>query len=119
MLAGWGSNTYLEEELHLLVRTIRFREGLTCRLQLAPLQLTNNAAEPRPSDALLEVTRETERITVPAGSYEPGSLWRIRIETRDGRTLQWHVADKAPHVLVTFEASDGRNFALQEVVRQK
>jgi hypothetical protein len=117
-LAGFDNNTFVEEELHLLVRALRFGEGAEAWLRVTGPQATSRAAVPEAVPARLVVERETEAVTVPAGTWAAEALWRVTLETRDGRLLRWRVATEAPQALVEFTSSDGRRFELESLERR-
>lgn len=104
-LPAHDANTHFEEELPLLVRTLRFRDGLAAALLLQPNQTTNKAPVPEASPAILNVA---ERL----------ATWRVTIEAQDGRKLVFDVKKEYPNHLVAFEHSDGRHYELAAIERR-
>jgi len=100
-----GPNDFFEEELFLLLRALPFEDGLEARLNLYDNQTTIKAPEPNASPAELAVTEEAEG-------------WGAELTTSDGRRL-WYLFDaEYPHVLRSFDHSDGRSLRLQSAERR-
>lgn len=114
-----GENTFFEEELPLLVRALTHEDGQQAWLRLAPEQVGNKAPVPRPVVARASVARESRTIEVPAGTFESGTLWRVRFDAEDGRVLVFHVTAEAPQTLIRFEANDGRVWRLETAERRR
>lgn len=98
------TEAYFEEELPLLLRALRFEDGLQGSLRLHPAQLTSTAAEPRAAAALLTVTAQEGQ-------------WLALLETSDQRAMEFEFDLERPHVLRRFSHSDGRTMELKSVER--
>jgi hypothetical protein len=108
-----------EEELPLLVRTLRLEEGLRVPLALYPNQTTTRAVVPEPVLAGLEVSVPLEPVEVPAGAWEPDALWLVTVQAQDGRLWRFWVTRESPQTLVQWGSADGREYRLRDVTRRQ
>jgi hypothetical protein len=99
-----AEDVYLEEELPLVLRGLRFRDGLVARLRLVSNQTSNRAAEPTMTAAVLVVAEEE-------------SAWRVAVEAQDGRRIEYRFGIAYPRHLLSFDHSDGRSMELTSVTR--
>ncbi len=97
-------NYHFEEELYLLLRGLKFEDSLVVRFFLAENQISSKASEPEYSLSFAEVK-------------EQSSSWQVTVESKDGRELKYEFSKTYPHVLLSFEHSDGRSMELKNVER--
>jgi len=99
-------NTFLEEELSLVLRAYPFTAGNagSAHLRLLSSEFTSHARKPSISRAVATRSEREE-------SYE------IAIEVADGRRLTYRFAKEYPHVMKEFRHSDGRHWKLTETYR--
>lgn len=97
-------NTFFEEHLPLLLRTLPFREGQMALFSLHSPQVSTGAAPAPPSRAILEISRQEEK-------------WLVEVDVEDGRRLTYHFANRYPHPLEGFTHSDGRTLTLRSLER--
>ncbi|MEQ8819207.1 MAG: hypothetical protein RLY93_03115 [Sumerlaeia bacterium] len=100
-----AENTFFEEELPLLVRTLEFGDELELEFELMPNQTTSRAKKPDPVEAQARVTREED-----AG-------WRIAVRAADGRELNFTVANDEVNTLRAYSLGEGRSYTLANVER--
>ncbi len=99
-----NDNMFLEEELFLLLRGLKFEDGLEAYFQLYTNQTTNRAPEPVANRAGLHVVEGEES-------------WQVSVQTEEGRSMMFEFDVEYPHVLLQFEHSDGRKMSLESVSR--
>lgn len=101
-----GSNLddYFEEELPLVLRGLKFRDGLHANFWLHPPQANSRATEPRAVSAFLDVKAGNES-------------WEVAVKARDDRRIDFVFAAKSPFVMKEFRHSDGRTMILKDAQR--
>lgn len=104
-----------EEQLPLLVRALRFQDGLSVPIRLMPNQTTTRASPPRAVDAAIAVERHDGPVAVPFG--EAPEAWRVAVRAEDSRTMEFLVAADAPNLLLAYDLGDGRRYELESVRR--
>jgi len=114
-----GANVRFEEELPLLVRMLKFEDGLQARFELEPSQQTSKAPAPIPSQAILTVVRPANALATSIGRFEPDAAWLVVVETRDGRSIDFLVEDAPPNRLLGWSHADGRRLTIKSVERRK
>jgi hypothetical protein len=104
---GRGSFTFpanhqarLEEELPILLRGLRFKDGLSTTFQLYTSQITTSAQRPVAHAARATVTAEAES-------------WVVEVESSDGRLQEFRFDVAFPHLLRSWAHSDGRRLELK------
>ncbi|CAN5401349.1 hypothetical protein BH09SUM1_BH09SUM1_31170 [soil metagenome] len=100
-----ASDAVFEEELPLLLRTVRFEDGLLCDFRLYPAQLTGTSKRRDPIAA---------RVTATA--VKDG--WSLLIEAQDAREITFVFGSTPSHILSSASYSDGRSLKLKSIERR-
>ncbi len=119
MLKDVDENVFFEEELPLLVRALKFKDGLEADFFLEPIQVTNKTPIPKPSQARLTVKRPSEPIKVPIGEFPVRRSWIVSVDVQDGRFIEFSVVEDTPNALVKMDFNDGRHYELITIERRQ
>lgn len=112
------SGVFFEEELPLLVRTLKFSEGATASFMLMENQTTSNVQlEPKATDAVLTVNKPAEALSLPLGQIPAEEYWTITIKTAE-KPMTFQVANNYPNTLFAYDLGDKRQYTLKEQERR-
>ena len=110
---GYRTGDLLEEQLLLTLREVDFADGKTFSARVLNRPIANRAPPPQWRDLTFRVTGP-HAVAVPAGEFQ---AWRVDAKTGAELALSYWFDRQAPHVLIQFDAADGRRLALKSVGR--
>ncbi|MFB3126360.1 MAG: hypothetical protein ACE1Z8_02640 [Candidatus Acidiferrales bacterium] len=104
----------LEDQLPLVLRSLRFEPGLEFKRRLLPSLISNSLRRtPEFVQATIGVVGE-EMVETGAGRL---AAWKVRIAWEKIEQTWWF-EKTAPHTLLKMESSDGRSWVLRERMRK-
>jgi hypothetical protein len=97
-----------EDQLPYTLRSLRFKDGLTLKAQVAELLQTNKANKP----AVYQTT-----ITVHSDTRSTPNLWLVSVKLSAEKENKYFFRKEYPHILEKQQTWDGRQLQLKEVKR--
>ncbi|MDX2176708.1 MAG: hypothetical protein SF028_09560 [Candidatus Sumerlaeia bacterium] len=113
-----GPGAVLEEALPLVLRALRFEDGLSAYTQLAEPLARELAGPPTTSPAIIKVRRPARPVVVPGASRTTGEAWEVAVEAEDGRRLRFVFDDSPTRTLLRYEDDRGTAWRLRSVSRR-
>lgn len=98
-----------EDQLPYTLRSLRFKDKLTFKANIAELLQTNKAGKPVIYPASIAVLSDT--------TNAPEDLWRVSVKLSAEKENQYWFKKKYPNILVKQQTWDGRYLQLKEVKR--
>lgn len=105
-LAG---NILFEDQLPYTLRSLKFKEGLNFKADVAELIQTSKATQPDIYEAAFIVNQE-KNDSSPA-------TWKVSVAMAPGKINYYWFDQKYPNTLIRQQTWDGRNLALREIKR--
>jgi hypothetical protein len=98
-----------EDQLPYTLRSLRFKDGLTLKADIAELLQTSKANKPAIYQALISVSTDN--------TSSNNSLWQVIVKLSPDKQNSYWFRKEYPHVLEKQQTWDGRTLQLKEVKR--
>ncbi|MGV3586629.1 MAG: hypothetical protein ACO1OF_06490 [Adhaeribacter sp.] len=102
-------NILFEDQLPYTLRSLRFKEGLTCKANIAELLQTSKANKPTVYQASIATTSDN--------TVANNNLWRVNVKLAPDKENIYWFRKEYPNILVKQQTWDGRTLQLKEVKR--